>query len=120
LGNLAGYGAVRMGKCKRRRFLIVEDHLHRRRIEHIYDFEKNKIRYYAEEYKRFLFGGAENWLIYVLELRNGCFYIGSCKHLGKSLGEHFCGKGISWTRDNPVIRVLELTLVKPEMVVTWI
>ncbi len=96
-------------------FLIVEDHLLKGRIEHIYDFESNKIRYYTDEHKRFLFGGAENWLIYVLELRHGRFYIGSSKHLGKSLGEHFCGKSISWTRDNPVIRVLQLTLVTPEM-----
>jgi predicted GIY-YIG superfamily endonuclease len=33
-------------------FLVVEGHLLRRRIEHIYDFEKNKIRYYTDDYRR--------------------------------------------------------------------
>jgi len=33
--------------------------------------------------------------------------------LGKSLGEHFNGKGMAWTRDNPVIKVLELITIKP-------
>jgi len=33
--------------------------------------------------------------------------------LGKALIEHFNGKGIAWTQENPVTRVLEVITVKP-------
>ena len=93
-------------------FVVVETYLLKERLEHIYDFAANKIKYYVPR-NRYLFGASEDWLIYVLELCNGRFYIGSCKHLGKALGEHFNGKGIIWTQENPVIKVLELITVKP-------
>src|SRR6202000_2905963 len=67
------------------------------------------------EMRRYLFGGSEHWIIYVLELANGCFYIGSSKQLGKALGEHFNGRAIAWTRDNPVLKVAELIMAVPDM-----
>jgi hypothetical protein len=94
-------------------FLVIETYLLKERLEHIYDFATNKIKYYIKDKRRYLFGGSDDWLIYVLELCNGRFYIGSCQHLGKALGEHFNGKGIAWTQDNPVISVLDLICVKP-------
>lgn len=54
-----------------------------------------------------------NKLVFVLELENGIFYIGSTQELGKCLGAHFNGKGIALTRDNRVIRILEWTVVPP-------
>ena len=93
-------------------FLVVETYLLKERLEHIYDFAENKIKYYVPR-NRYLFGASDDWLIYVLELCNDRFYIGSCKHLGKALGEHFSGKGIAWTQENPVTRVLEVITVKP-------
>lgn len=93
-------------------FLVVETYLLKERLEHIYDFTANKIKYYVPR-NRYLFGASEDWLIYVLELCNGRFYIGSCKHLGKALGEHFNGKGIAWTQENPVRSVIEVITVKP-------
>ncbi len=94
-------------------FLVLETYLLKERLQHIYDFTSNKIKYYVADNRRFLFGGSDNWFIYVLALCNGRFYIGSCQHLGKALGEHFNGKGIAWTRENLVIKVLELIIVKP-------
>jgi len=94
-------------------FLVVETYLLKERLEHIYDFDQNKIKYYVGDNRRYLFGGSDNWFIYVLALCNGRFYVGSCQHLGKALGEHFNGKGIAWTRENPVIKVQELMIVKP-------
>jgi len=92
-------------------FLIVENYLLKERLEYIYDFAENRIKYYVPR-NRYLFGASEDWLIYVLELCNGRFYIGGCKHLGKALGEHFNGRGIAWTKENPVIKVLELITVE--------
>jgi hypothetical protein len=94
-------------------FLVVEAYLLKERLEHIYDFAENKIRYYITDNRRYLFGGSDGWFIYVLALCNGRFYVGSCQHLGKALGEHYNGKGIAWTKENPVIKVLELIIVKP-------
>jgi predicted GIY-YIG superfamily endonuclease len=91
-------------------FVIVESYLLRERLEHIYDFMQNKIKYYVPDCK-YLFGSTDDWHVYVLELKNDCFYVGSCQRLGKSLGEHFSGKGIAWTRDNPVVKVLELVTI---------
>ncbi|MDP9078794.1 MAG: GIY-YIG nuclease family protein [Bacteroidota bacterium] len=93
-------------------YTIVESYRLQERLEHIYDFEHNKIKYYVTGC-HYLFGVCDDWHVYVLELENGRIYIGSCQRLGKSLGEHFGGKGIAWTRDNRVIRVLELITIKP-------
>jgi len=96
-------------------FLVVENYLLQERLEHIYDFEQNKIKYYVTDMKRYLFGGCEDWLIYVLELCDSHFYIGSCQQLGKTLGGHFSGKGIAWARDHPVVKVAELIVIKADM-----
>jgi hypothetical protein len=93
-------------------FTIVESYRLQERLEHIYDFEQNKIKYYVANCS-YLFGTCDDWHVYVLGLENDRFYIGSCLRLGKSLGEHFGGKGIAWTRDNPVAKVLELITIKP-------
>ena len=86
-------------------FLKVEDYLLQRDIEHIFDVETNKIRYFVPSCK-YLFGISSDWIIYVLELENGKYYIGSTKRLGRDLGKHFLGKGIDWTRINKPVKVL--------------
>lgn len=91
-------------------FLEVEANRLQDRIKHIYDFSENKIRYYVRG-NRYLFGSTEDWLVFVLKLENGRFYIGCSKDLGKSLGKHFNGTSIAWTRDNPVISVLEIITI---------
>ncbi|MFD0749263.1 hypothetical protein ACFQZS_03860 [Mucilaginibacter calamicampi] len=48
----------------------------------------------------------------MLELEHGYYYIGSGKRLGKSLGEHFNGKAISWTRDHKALKVAEWFVIK--------
>ena len=68
--------------------LVLEIYPLKERLEHIYNFAENKIRYYIKDKRRYLFGSSENWLIYVLQLCNGRCYIGSCKQLGKALGEY--------------------------------
>lgn len=93
-------------------FTVVESYRMKERLEHIYDFMENKIRYYVADCK-YLFGSGDDWHVYVLELENNCFYVGSCQRLGKSLGEHFNGKSIAWTRDNRVVKVCELITIKP-------
>lgn len=93
-------------------FTIVEAYQLRGKLEYIYDFEQNKIRYYVPDCC-YLFGKSDAWHVYVLELMNGRFYIGSSKRLGKCLGEHFNGNSIDWTRDNPVLKVVELVTLKP-------
>lgn len=72
-------------------FLVVESYRLRERIEYIFDSTTNKIRYYVRDC-RYLFGLCEDWHVYVLELENDRFYVGSCQRLGKSLGEHFNGR----------------------------
>ncbi|MBS1504069.1 MAG: GIY-YIG nuclease family protein [Bacteroidetes bacterium] len=104
-----GWENVRGGE-----FLVVENYLLKDRLKYIYDFEANKIRYYVNDKRHYLFGQDGSWLVYALELTNHHYYVGSCKNLGKSLGEHFNGTGISWTRNNPVNGVVELIVVKPE------
>lgn len=105
--ELFGWENVRGGD-----FVIVESYQLRDRLEHIYDFEKNKIRQYLPDCK-YLFGTTDDWHVYILELENNCFYIGSCQRLGKSLGEHFGGRGIAWTRNNRAVKVLELVTIPP-------
>lgn len=80
-------------------------------IAHIYDFERNKIRHYLPDCP-YLFGASDDWHVYVLQLADGHYYIGSCKHLGKSLGEHFNGKNIAWTQQHRVKKVVELITIQ--------
>jgi len=112
LDDAIGNGTLRLGKCQGWGFFGSRNLPVKERLEHIYDFAENKIKYYVPR-NCYLFGASDDWLIYVLELCNDRFYIGSCKHLGKALGEHFSGKGIAWTQENPVTRVLEVITVKP-------
>ena len=93
-------------------YLVVESFKLQERISHIYDCGQNKIRYFVADCP-YLFGSFGEWHIYVLELEHDCFYIGSCQRLGKSLGEHFDGKSIGWTRDHRVLKVLELITIPP-------
>ena len=93
-------------------YSVVESFKLQERISHIYDFDKNKIRYYLPDCP-YLFGSFGEWHVYVLELENSRFDIGSCQRLGKSLGEHFDSKSIAWTHDNQVVKVLELITIKP-------
>lgn len=93
-------------------YLVVESFKLRERIAHIYDCNKNQIKYYVPDCP-YLFGSFGEWHVYVLELENGRFYVGSCKRLGKTLGEHFDGKSIAWTRDNRVIKVRDLITIEP-------
>jgi hypothetical protein len=94
-------------------FVIVECYKLKVLLEHIYDFEENKIKYYVPN-RPYLFGSSDDWHVYVLGLRNNRYYVGSCKQLGKALGAHFNGLGISWTQENKVIKLLELITIKPD------
>ena len=93
-------------------YVVVESFKLQERISHIYDSKHNKIRHFVPDC-RYLFGSFGEWHIYILELANGCFYIGSYQKLGKSLAAHFDGKSIAWTRDNKVLKVIDLITIKP-------
>ncbi len=93
-------------------FLALENVVVQEKLSQIYDCGENKIRYFIAENRHLLFGKTEDWLVYVLELGSGKFYIGSCQHLGRSLGVHFNGRGAGWTKKYGVVRVLELHMVK--------
>lgn len=93
-------------------YLVVESFKLQERISHIYDCEKNKIRYFVPDCP-YLFGSFGEWHVYVLELESNFYYVGSCQKLGKSLGAHFDGKSIAWTRDHRAVKVLELITMKP-------
>lgn len=43
--------------------------------------------------------------VYVLELENGCWYVGRSSHLTHRLKQHKAGLGASWTKTHPMIRV---------------
>lgn len=87
-------------------YLKVEDYMLEKDICHIFDTETNKIRYFVESC-RYLFGISQDYIIYILELKNGKYYIGSTQRLGRDLGKHFLGNGIDWTKANKPVRVLE-------------
>lgn len=96
-----GWQNVRGGDfCKTEDYMLKED------IDHIFDTETGKIRYFVPQVK-YLFGTSHDPIIYILELENGKFYIGSTQRLGKDLGKHFLGKGIDWTKFNRPVKVLE-------------
>ncbi len=105
--GMKGWENVRGGD-----FLVIEDYRLKELIDHIFDAKLNRIRYFVPKCP-YLFGVSQDWIIYVLELENGCFYIGSTKRLGKALGKHFLGKGIDFTRINKPLRVLDYFTVPP-------
>jgi predicted GIY-YIG superfamily endonuclease len=49
------------------------------------------------------------WQLYVLELEDGCFYIGIAIDVQKRFQEHVTGLGANFTRQNKPIRVFETT-----------
>ncbi|WP_313353597.1 GIY-YIG nuclease family protein [Kosakonia cowanii] len=44
--------------------------------------------------------------MYVLELSNGCYYVGLTGNIKKRIDEHFNGKGAEWTRLNTPLRLM--------------
>ena len=48
------------------------------------------------------------WQLYVLELENGCFYIGIAIEVEKRFQEHMAGLGANFTRLNKPIRITEV------------
>ena len=46
--------------------------------------------------------------IYVLQLENGCYYVGQSIDVGRRLEEHKIGKGASFTKSNPVLSLIEV------------
>lgn len=104
-----GWQHVRGGE-----FLIIEEYQLKEQLKHIFDFDSNHIRYYIKDNRYLLFGATDNWLIYVLELENGKYYIGSTKRLGKALGKHFNGLNVNWTRENKPLVVKEFIEIKPD------
>ena len=46
--------------------------------------------------------------IYVLELENGCYYVGQSINVVRRLAEHQAGTGAGWTRRNRPVRLLEV------------
>jgi len=94
-------------------YLDVENERIAEKLHHIYDTETNKIKYYIPDCK-YLFGKSDHWLIYILELEHNKYYIGSGKRLGKSLGQHFNGDTITWTREHKPLKVEQLIVVDPD------
>jgi hypothetical protein len=50
----------------------------------------------------------QNISIYVLQLENGCYYVGQSINIERRLEEHRKGKGASFTKLNPVISLTEV------------
>ncbi|MFD2871966.1 GIY-YIG nuclease family protein [Mucilaginibacter ximonensis] len=103
-----GWQNVRGGE-----YLDIENERIAEKISHIYDLNTNKIRQYIPDCP-YLFGATHHWLVYVLELSDGYYYIGSGKRLGKALGDHFNGQTIAFTREHPPLKVAEWQVIKPE------
>ena len=101
-----GWQNVRGGE-----YLAIDPEQFRPQLQCIYDTATDRIRYYIKD-NLYLFGASDHWFIYVLDLLNGNYYIGSTKRLGKALGKHFNGTGILWTAANPPIRIAELITIK--------
>ena len=50
----------------------------------------------------------KKWItLYVLELRDGCFYVAESGTPESRINDHVIGKGSQWTRKHPLIRVTE-------------
>ncbi|NDJ58759.1 GIY-YIG nuclease family protein [Enterobacteriaceae bacterium 4M9] len=62
--------------------------------------EKNKTEYW------FNAQSPVDIYLYVLELSNGCYYVGLTADIKKRIDTHFNGKGAEWTRLNPPLRLM--------------
>ena len=51
-------------------------------------------------------------LVYILELEDGCWYVGSSINLNVRLAQHWCGQGSGWTKKHAPTRVHEVILVR--------
>ena len=49
---------------------------------------------------------AVDWVLYLLECKNGTFYAGITNHLERRYAAHVSGKGARYTRANPPVRIL--------------
>lgn len=47
-----------------------------------------------------------DWVLYLLECRNGAFYAGITNNLEQRYAAHLAGKGARYTRANPPVRIL--------------
>ena len=54
----------------------------------------------------FTFNGI--WLVYVLKLEDGCYYVGVSTNLNVRLAQHLDGTGAKWTRLHNVIGIEEV------------
>ena len=53
-----------------------------------------------------LVDGTADVVTYCLRLENGCYYIGTTRHLKKRIRNHFSGNGSKWCRMNKPLRVI--------------
>jgi predicted GIY-YIG superfamily endonuclease len=49
-----------------------------------------------------------DWLIYVLKLENGCYYVGATSNLQEAIKKHIKGKSAEWTRLHKFIGIIDL------------
>jgi len=47
-----------------------------------------------------------DWVLYLLECRNGAFYAGITNNLEQRYAAHLSGKGARYTRANPPVKVV--------------
>ncbi|WP_088178161.1 GIY-YIG nuclease family protein [Methylotenera sp. G11] len=47
-----------------------------------------------------------DWVLYLLECRNGTFYAGITNNLEQRYAAHLSGKGARYTRANPPVKIL--------------
>ncbi len=80
-------------------------------IQHIENIIKWDFRRSAKRVVRHSIG-----TVYVLELQNGCFYIGFTQDLIRRLKQHFTSKGALWTQRNPPVKLLDVYYDVPEFV----
>lgn len=102
-------------------FLQLENDIIRTSISQVFDTETNKIRDFVtacikefDKAGKYFYGASNNWLVYVLELEDNKFYIGSTKRLGKNLANQFLGNGIEWTRSHKPVKIRELHVIPEE------
>ena len=46
------------------------------------------------------------WFLYLLECRNGAYYVGITNNLESRFAAHVSGKGAKYTRANPPVKIL--------------
>jgi putative endonuclease len=47
-----------------------------------------------------------DWVLYLLECKNGAFYAGITNNLEARFAAHVAGKGAKYTRANPPVKIL--------------